>query len=249
MVKVKISFVIPAYNEETMIARCVESVLREVKAANANAEIVVVNNASTDRTKEIAQSFKDVRVVDEPRKGLTFARQAGFAASSGELIANIDADTHLTHGWIQTAEQAFLSDKRLVAFSGPFIYDQLSFLERVSVNIFYTAGYLIYLFLHDVLGKGAMLQGGNFVIRRSAIESIGGFDTSIAFYGEDTDMARRLSKVGKVVWTWKLPMHASPRRLQAEGMLTIGCRYALNFFWVAFRKQPYTTDYTDIRIP
>ena len=70
-------------------------------------EIIVVNNASSDRTREVALGYPGVRVVDEPQKGLTFARQAGFAASTGELIANVDSDSRLTPGWVQTVLKEF----------------------------------------------------------------------------------------------------------------------------------------------
>ena len=77
----KLAFVIPAYNEEVLIGKCLESVVAEIKRSGADADVIVVNNASKDRTGEIARSFEGVRVVDEPNKGLVNARHAGFAAS------------------------------------------------------------------------------------------------------------------------------------------------------------------------
>jgi len=53
----------------------------------------------------------------------------------------------------------------------------------------------------------------------------GGFDTSITFYGEDTDVARRISRVGTVKWTFKLPMYTSGRRLAHDGVMRTGIRY------------------------
>ncbi len=91
----KISFVIPAYNEQDFIGPCLESVMRELGTIECDAEVIVVNNASTDATRERALAVPDVRVVDEPQKGLVRAREAGYLASSGELIANIDSDTRL----------------------------------------------------------------------------------------------------------------------------------------------------------
>ena len=93
-----------------------------------------------------------------------------------------------------------------------------------------------------------MLQGGNFVVRRRAIEAIGGYDTKLDFYGEDTDVARRLNKVGKVRFTFKLPMYSSGRRLAKEGGLTMALRYTLNYFWIIFFKRPFTKTSTDIRL-
>lgn len=115
----KLSFVIPAYNEEAMIHGCLASIVGELAKGSYNAEVLVVNNSSTDRTKEIALSFPHVTVVDEMRKGLVFARRAGFLASSGDIIANVDADTRLTKGWVDTVMREFTKDEKLVALSGP----------------------------------------------------------------------------------------------------------------------------------
>ena len=243
----KVSFSIPAYNEEAVIARCLKSVLVEIKRSGIDAEVVVVNNASTDRTKEIASGFPGVRVVDEIKKGLTHARAAGMRATDGDIIANVDADTMLPPGWLATVAARFSADPKLVALSGPFIYYDLSATDRALTRGFYFIGYLLHLLNHYVLRTGAMLQGGNFVIRRDAFERVGGFDTSIAFYGEDTDVACRLAQVGKVAWTWKLPMYASGRRLKNEGAIKSGWRYTLNHFFVIFLKRPATTNYKDIR--
>ncbi len=243
----KISFVIPAYNEEARLGRCVKAVQKEIVRTKCNAEIIVVNNASTDRTHEIAASFSGVRVVDEPRKGLTRARQAGFVVASGELVANVDADTVMQTGWIDTALKEFTNDPKLVALSGPFILFDISRTARFWAMFFYGVGYIAYLFTRFVLRAGSMLQGGNFVVRRSAMEQIGGFDTSIEFYGEDTDVARRLNKIGKVKWTFRLPMHASGRRLAHEGLIKMGGRYSLNFLWTTFAGKPWSEKYIDIR--
>jgi len=243
----KISFVIPAYNEEKIIAKCLKSIKRALSEGSYDAEIIVVNNASTDRTKEVASSIPDVRVVDEPHKGLTRARQAGFLASSGDIIANVDADTMLTPEWLPTAMKEFSKNPKLVALSGPFIYYDLSPFMRVLVKIFYAFDYALHHIHQHVLHVGASIQGGNFVVRRTALEAIGGFDTSIEFYGEDTDIAKRMSKVGLVKWTFRLPILASGRRLKHEGYVRMGTRYAINRFWTTYKGVPFTKEYTDIR--
>lgn len=244
----KLSFVIPAYNEEKMIGPCLTSVLAEMaRTPGADCEVVVVNNASKDATREVAQSFAGVRVVDEMKKGLVQARHAGFVATTGELVANIDADTEVPPGWLATVLREFARDPKLVALSGPYIFTDLSWSTGLMVKIFYFFGWLGHAFNQYVLRTGAMLQGGNFIIRRDAWERAGGFDTSIAFYGEDTDVAKRIAKHGKVKWTWRLPMYTSGRRLAHEGVLRAGYTYALNFFAVSFTGKPATREYTDIR--
>ncbi len=243
----KISFVIPAYNEEAIIAKCLESVRKELARTPCDAEVVVVNNASTDRTKEIAQAFEGVRVVDEPTKGLVAARSAGFKATSGQWVANIDSDVILPAGWLKKVLNEVEKDDTLVALSGPFIYYDLSSFMRLLVKLFYGVGYVTYLLNQYVFRVGAMLQGGNFVIRRAAWEKAGGYDTTISFYGEDTDVAKRLSKVGKVKWTFALPVYTSGRRLKAEGVVRMSLKYSLNYLWITWFGRPYTRTYIDIR--
>ncbi|MEK7212448.1 MAG: glycosyltransferase family 2 protein [Patescibacteria group bacterium] len=243
----KISFVVPAYNEEVYIEDCLRAILKEIETRPYSAEVIVVNNASTDRTAEVAKKFPGVRVVDEKHKGLVWARQRGLSEASGELVANIDADVQITPGWLERVLSEFERNPRLVCLSGPFIYYDLSLWTRFWVRIFYFIGFLLYLLNRFVLRAGSMTQGGNFILRRTAILAAGGFDTSIAFYGEDTDIARRMSKIGAVKFTFHLPARSSGRRLRDEGVIATALRYTLNYLWVTFRHRPLHKEYKDIR--
>jgi glycosyltransferase involved in cell wall biosynthesis len=266
----RLSFVVPAYNEEAYLPACLESILSQINCQpdgqsapdTGNCEIIVVNNASTDRTREVALRYPGVIVVDEPRKGLTFARQAGFAASTGALIANVDADSRLTPGWVAKVLTTFAeaeasaaaksnarpdSRRPLAAFSGPLVYYDLTPRQRVLVHVFYMTAWTTYAINRYILRVGSMVQGGNFVVNRAALESIGGFNTAISFYGEDTDIARRLNDVGEVRFTFDLKMSSSARRLKSEGMLTMAARYSINYLWTTFFKRPFTDTYVDIR--
>ena len=123
----KISFVIPAYNEEKMIGKCLKSVFDEINRSRTSidstgVEVVVVDNASTDRTREEALKFPNVTVVRENLKGLVYARRAGWVATVGDIVANIDADTMVPAGWLSTVMSEFAKDKNLVALSGPYLY-------------------------------------------------------------------------------------------------------------------------------
>ena len=243
----RLSFVVPAYNEEAYLPACLESILAQTRGLGDQVEIIVVNNASTDRTRDVALGYTGVRLVDEQRKGLTFARQAGFAASTGELIANVDSDARLTPGWVVQVLREFEGRPELVALSGPLVYYDLTPSQRITVRLFYAVAFLVYALNRYVLRAGSMVQGGNFVLRREALEKIGGFNTAIAFYGEDTDIARRMNEVGEVKFTFDLKMLSSARRLKHEGMLTIAWRYTVNYLWTTFRKKPFTEEYLDIR--
>jgi glycosyltransferase involved in cell wall biosynthesis len=247
----KLSFVVPAYNEEALLPTSLtairDEILRNGLTIGREAEIIVVNNASTDRTGEVARAIPGVEVVDEPQKGLVQARWRGFAASSGALIANIDADTVIPEGWLKEVLRQFDRSERLVALSGPYIYYGVPQRVNLAVGLYYRLAFLVYLFNRFVLNVGSMLQGGNFVVRRDAMMRLDSPSLRFSFYGEDTDMARRLSKVGGVKFTFRLPARSSGRRLVGEGVFTIGVRYSMNFFWATFRKKPFTEAWQDIR--
>ena len=243
----KLSVVIPAYNEEKFIGGCLQSIFHEIEGKNYDLEIIVVNNASTDNTRDIVASHPKVKLVDEPDKGLVKARRAGFMASRGELVANLDADTRMTAGWFDKVLEEFAKNSKLVALSGPFIYYDLSKNARAAVKTFYYLGFFSYLINRYILGVGSMLQGGNFVVKRTAIEAIGGFNSDFDFWGEDTDLARRLVKVGGVKFTFGLPIYASGRRLEKEGIAKTGWRYTLNYFSTIFFKKPYDSVKKDFK--
>jgi len=232
--KVSISIVIPAYNEEAFIGRCLESVLEEIASVPDECEIIVVNNNSRDRTQEIASSYPCVRVVLETKQGLVPSRQRGFEESRGELIANLDADVIMPSGWLKTVLREF-QNSDIVALSGPYIYYDLPIWERAIVRIYYSIAYLIYLFY------GALLQGGNFVVKRSALVAIGGYRPELQFWGEDTDVAIRIRKVGRVKFTFALPMYTSGRRLKGEGIIRTGYLYVMNYIWIILFRKPFTS--------
>lgn len=244
----QIAFVIPAHNEEALLGQCLQSVLDEVaRSGLKDVEIVVVDNASTDRTSEVAGGFAGVKVVHEAQKGLGHARASGFANCTAPLVANIDADTIVPEGWLSVVVDEFSRDPKLVCLSGPYIYYDLSWSGQLASEVFYWATKAVYWLSRFVFKTGSVVQGGNFVVMRSAMESIGGYDRSISFYGEDTDIAVRLNRIGGVKWTFRLRMKTSGRRLEKQGIVKTGFTYVLNYISVTFRGRPATHEHTDYR--
>lgn len=244
---VLVSFVVPAHNEEALIARCLASIKAEVSRTECTSEIIVVDNNSTDSTRSIALSTPGVAVVHEPVKGLVQARSAGYLATNGKLIANIDADTVLTEGWLRTALAEFERIPKLVALSGPYVYYDLSKTSRLIVAVFYRVAFVFYVLVRFVIRAGSMMQGGNFIVSRKGLNEAGGYNSTFSFYGEDTDLARRLSKVGVVKFSFRLRALSSGRRFAKEGLVKVGWRYSVNFLWATFMKRPFTSAWTDLR--
>ncbi|CAN5677469.1 glycosyltransferase family A protein [soil metagenome] len=234
-----ISLIIPAYNEEAYLGACLEAVQAHSKGKFS--EILVVDNNSTDRTAEIATSFPGVRVVREEKKGLVYARQCGFENAKGSVIAFIDADTRLPEGWVEQIEEHFSADPNLACLSGPYQYYDISPAHQYVVTFWYWCARPTYLVL------GYMATGGNIALRRSVVEQMHGFDTRIAFYGEDTDIAKRAHNFGRVIFTSRFTMPTSARRFKKEGLLKIGGTYLVNFVSTALVGKPINKSYTDVR--
>ncbi len=99
MKKTAISLIIPAYNEEKLIYRTLLSVSKAVRQfeldTNETIELIVVDNASTDRTVEIANRF-DVTIVREERHMISAVRNAGAKAAKSEILCFLDADSEVS---------------------------------------------------------------------------------------------------------------------------------------------------------
>ena len=221
----KVSIVIPAYNEEDSIANTLMAVCAQ---DYSDFEVIVVDNASSDKTSEIAKKFP-VKVVREDRKGLLFARECGRKASSGDIIANVDADCLPNEKWL-SKNVPYFSDSKVVAVSGPYDYfDGSKFFRFTSLFLQKT----LYVFMNNVLNstrKGGVLIGGNNMIRANILEKAGGFENSSEFYGEDTKTAKSVSKFGKIVFHPNCVMKTSARRFKKEGFLAVSMKYFYHFF-------------------
>jgi len=242
----KISFVIPAYNEQHYIGACVESILQACRTHDF--EIIVVNNASTDQTRSTALKYPNVRVIDEPVKGTNQARNTGFAHATGDLIANIDADNRIHHGWLKKTLAEFAGNPELVALSGPYVFYDLSDNWHWLVRTFYRIAYPIYVLNNKFLHRGGAVMGGNVVIRSGALKQVGGYNTSLRFYGDDTDTAMRLNKIGLVKFDYRFTIFSSGRRLQKQGAAAALFLYAVNHLWTAVFKRPFTPAYEEVRV-
>jgi glycosyltransferase involved in cell wall biosynthesis len=234
-----------AYNEAQYLPACLFSILSQTRLPD---EILVINNASTDRTGVVAREVPGVRVVDEPRKGLVIARETARTEARGELLAFVDADCRAPISWIERIESSFDRRHRPVAVTGPYRFYDWDWRGRALIRAYdMTVAPATHLIVHRVLGIGAILYGGNFAVRADALVRIGGFDRSIEFHGEDTNLGRRLTKIGRVdlrpdCWVW-----TSARRYRAMGKRRVFGLYVRNFWSEILRHRPADVDHLDVR--
>lgn len=98
-----ISVIVPVYNVEDYVGRCIESILSQTYK---NLEIIAVNDGSKDKSPEIVKHYSNldsrIRVINQLNKGLSEARNAGIKASTGEFIAFVDSDDFIDKNFIET---------------------------------------------------------------------------------------------------------------------------------------------------
>ena len=240
-----ITAIVCAYNESRLLAGCLYSLLAQTRPPD---DILVINNASTDRTAAVARAVPGVRVIDEPRKGLVVARETARRIAPTDVVAFIDADCRAPITWLERVEIQFNRRGAPIAVTGPYRFYDWDLTGRTLLR-----GYDIlvapptHALVHHMCGAGAILYGGNFAVRQSALARIGGFDERIEFHGEDTNLGRRLTPIGRVAlcrdcWVW-----TSARRYQAMGKRKVFGLYVRNFWSEILRHRPADERHVDVR--
>lgn len=179
-----VTAIIPAYNAEAYVGEAIESVLRQTAAL---AEVIVVDDGSTDGTRHEVLGFKSkVRYIHQRNSGVSAARNRGIAEARTNFVAVLDADDV----WLPQKTSAQLvalarEPEAVAAGCGQFITDeQLTIQESRSVSS---------VTFRDVLlckGTGG-LSGSGLLIRTDVLRSLGGYDTRLST-SADWDLALRL---------------------------------------------------------
>jgi len=240
-----IAVVVCAYNERQLLPACLHSLHAQTRPPN---EILVVDNASTDDTAAVATRIPGVRVISEPRKGLVVAREAARRATQCDVLAYVDADCRAPITWLERVEARFMSETAPIAVTGPYRFYDWDPIGRALIRSYdLLVAPPTHAIVHHLLGIGAILYGGNFAVKRHALDRIGGFDTRIDFHGEDTNLGRRLTPIGDVAlssgcWVW-----TSARRYRAMGKRAVFGLYVRNFWSEIFRHRPANSDHLDVR--
>ena len=217
----KISVIIPAFNEEKFLPKCLESLKRQ---DFKDFEIIVVDNNSKDKTAEIAKKF-GVLLLKEKRQGVAFARQKGAESAKGEILAFTDADTILPKNWLSRISKEFEKDKNLVAFGGSLEF----YSGPISAKL--ASKYLskIFFLLDQFFSGGPNLMGCNMAIKREAFFKVGGFNKKLKL-NEDVEISYRLRKIGKIKFDQNFKVKTSGRRFR-YGLIFGVINYAPTTIW------------------
>jgi glycosyltransferase involved in cell wall biosynthesis len=179
---IKFSIVIPAYNEEKLIRRCLDSILAASAPYKGQVEVIVVLNRCTDRTEEIALSYNCV-ITKEDTKNMSKIRNAGAKIARGEILITIDADNWITDNMLTEI------DKKLM--TGKYIGGGVKMKpERLSLSLIATILVFIPFF-----ARYRWVSAGLFWCYKKDFEAINGFNENLRM-AEDLDYGLRLKKWG-----------------------------------------------------
>jgi peptidoglycan/xylan/chitin deacetylase (PgdA/CDA1 family)/GT2 family glycosyltransferase len=237
-----VSVVIPAHNEGNYLLQCLKSIENQDYAGEY--EVIVVDNASTDNTAQIARDW-GAKVVCESKQSPACARQKGAEVAKGSIIAFLDADTQAPQHWLSTIVWRFLCEPETVVVSGPYAYyDAGKFARIASYGNFISI--IIDQLFRKAFNKGSAVWGCNFAVRRSALLEVGGFDTSIRFYGEEYELSLRLKQAGKGGIIPRLFVLTSSRRLKRIGVVNQYWNWVVDYFSVLFWYEPISERLEDL---
>lgn len=185
MIEPVFSIIIPTFNRADLLPRAIQSVLAQTFT---DFELIVVDDGSTDNTREITQYIKDARLryVYQKNKGVSAARNAGVALAGGHYVTFLDSDDEALPEWLDHFVQIFREDDKvgIVCVGTKIITEQQG--QRKEI-------------LQLPQGRRALVDNhsclfrppGVFALRRELFEAVGGYAEGLV-YGENTELVMRL---------------------------------------------------------
>ena len=214
-----ISFIVPTYNSEKTIKKCIDSILKQ----KGEKEIIIIDDGSTDNTTEILMKhFRGkIKYIKQTNQGPASARNRGIMNSKGKYIAFVDSDVELPSGWLEKAV-CFLKKENIAGVGGPGISKTKNMISE-SINI------LLYgnMKTNEIFVDSIATM--NSIYKKDIIKNIK-FDTTFkSAGGEDPDFNFQIRERGykllfsPKLWVW----HDHPTTL--KGLLKKWYNYGKNY--------------------
>lgn len=229
----RVSVVMPVLNEEEFL----EETLRTLRAQTfTDYELIVVDNGSTDRSREIAARYAD-RVILEPQRGYDVALHRGIREAQGELIVQADADTLYPPHWLARMVRA-LEGKGVVCAYGPWAFRESPRWRRPLEAALCLATQS----LTHALGF-CQTTGFNMGFRREAYERVGGYPALRRLSAMNVRLGLRLRRVGRVRLVPKMLVYTSNRAVRKRGALRHWLLTIRNFWDIVLHRDRLTLDH------
>jgi len=228
---VKISIVVPAFNEEKLLGETLAQIKSAAGALTKigwDTELIVCDNHSTDHTADIARAA-GATVVFEPVNQIARARNAGAAAATGDLLVFVDADTHPSAGLFADMAEAIQSGD-CIAGSAIFRWDKKTF------------SIVVWMPLLNIGFRWRQMFLGPFVfVERMAFQKLGGFNPEV-FAGEELELCGQLKQLAGEMGKRLVILHRHPVLTSARRFAEYSALTPLNvLFHIIFKPHAFTT--------
>lgn len=243
-----VTLVITTFNRAAILQRALNSIA-QTPNFSAHAELIIVDNNSTDRTKDVCISFIadhpeiNTRYVFEESQGLSFARNRGIKESQDEYIVFMDDDQEIDKNYIPSVKKCF-EETGAACIGGKIKYMNSHTIPIWLHPLIETVGQID---LGDSIiyldGQSQFLKGGNIAFRKSALFALGGFNTTLGRIGnslgaaeEDEIQNRLVNNEQKIAYTpdliqynWLLPEKFSKSYWRRQAYWSGKTQYELSF--------------------
>ena len=243
-----ISVIIPVYMEEKILDKTLSVYTSEMRR-KYNVELIVSDGGSTDNTVEIAEKFADKIVIHKEKRRQTIAegRNRGADVAHGDILVFINGDT-------VPANPAFFFE-----FISNIKNDNCKYKSSVALactvsvapneklfkdSVFYTVHNAYVRFL-NAIGMG-MGRGECQIVHSDTFKKVGGYNSDLTA-GEDFDLYRRISKVGKISFAKDITVLESPRRFRKFGYIRIVSSWIINSLSVMFLNRSVSKEWEAVR--
>ncbi len=220
---VKISAVVPTYNSEKILKECLDSLTSQTHPFD---EIIIVDNASTDRTIEIIKNYPFKKILLEKNMERCVSRNTGWRAAQNEIVAIIENDSVYDKHWVEKVLECFENGADAV-IDRRAVYKPETFISRMNDDFFRVK-----------LNEKRYRPFSAWVYKKSVLEALNGYDeTQVGF--EDTELGARLIRNGYLIkyQPEAIQYHAGePKTLRDE---------LKRSWWFGIRAHKYYKKYPD----
>ncbi len=232
----KVSVVIPTYNEEKYLEETLNSIY---EGSLKPFEVIIVDSFSNDRTREIALSY-NARIITIKERGIALARHIGCSKVVGDIIANTSADVRVDEFWLErlTFPLSKEGGDYDLTYGSIYLKDP-DFIENIFSEFLNNFSPIL-----DKLGL-VFATADNIALKKGFYKKIGGFNVSMVT-GEDTDLIRRAKEHGRVKYVKEAKVFTSSRRIRKWGKLKYFYFHFKNFLKVNLIKKD-EKDYEAVR--
>ncbi len=214
----KVSVIIPSYNRAVFLREAIESLLSQTYPVF---EIVVVDDGSTDETKEVCDRYPNVKYIYQSNQGISVARNTGISVSKGEYLLFLDSDDRLLPKAVEIGVNCINAHPEVGFVFGSYIFQSINAdgsyrTEEIYENQPEVADYA------TILAAEHKIQCACVIFRRVAIESVGGFDPNLATM-EDINLFLRVAREFPIYFhnqiVFEYRYHGSNLSAKSAGML------------------------------